>query len=75
MARAVSIPQSKSQKLSLFVDTHMAIITHHTLHSIAFKPAESGWGAGKKYHQNYDDIFGKKDPKGGETAPDTQGKK
>jgi hypothetical protein len=53
----------------------MAIITHHTLHSIAFKPAESGWGAGKKYHQNYDDIFGKKDPKGGETAPDTQGKK
>jgi hypothetical protein len=49
------------------------------LYSIAFKPAESGWGAGKKYHKNYDDIFGTKkaqDPKGeGETgttaAPDT----
>ncbi|KAI2505895.1 hypothetical protein MHU86_8494 [Fragilaria crotonensis] len=33
-----------------------------SLHSkdIAFKPAESGWGAGRKYEQNYDNIFGKK---------------
>ena len=36
-------------------------LTHNAhIHSIAFKPAESGWGAGKKYEQNYDNIFGKK---------------
>ena len=28
--------------------------------SIAFKPAESGWGSGTKYSQNYDNIFSKK---------------
>jgi len=28
--------------------------------SIAFKPAESGWGSGNKYSQNYDNIFSKK---------------
>jgi len=28
--------------------------------SIAFKPAESGWGSGTKYSQNYDSIFSKK---------------
>jgi hypothetical protein len=26
--------------------------------SIAFKPAESGWGGGGKYTRNYDNIFG-----------------
>lgn len=33
-----------------------------SIHSsdIAFKPAESGWGAGKKYLNNYDSIFGSK---------------
>mmetsp|Transcript_9079 Transcript_9079/g.17290 ORF Transcript_9079/g.17290 Transcript_9079/m.17290 type:complete len:124 (+) Transcript_9079:81-452(+) len=32
------------------------------LHSndIAFKPAESGWGAGSKYTSNFDRIFGNK---------------
>ena len=28
--------------------------------SIAFKPAESGWGANSKYSSNFDNIFGKK---------------
>ena len=35
--------------------------SHHSF-SIAFKPAESGWGAGKKYTDNFDNIFGKKKP-------------
>jgi hypothetical protein len=36
-----------------------------SLHSqdIAFKPAESGWGAGKQYQDNYDRIFGGKKKK------------
>jgi len=29
--------------------------------SIAFKPAESGWGANSKYTNNFDKIFAKKD--------------
>lgn len=28
--------------------------------SIAFKPAESGWGGGSKYSKNFDSIFGNK---------------
>jgi hypothetical protein len=28
-------------------------------HSIAFKPAESGWGANSQYTNNFDNIFGK----------------
>ena len=28
--------------------------------SIAFKPAESGWGANSKYANNFDNIFGNK---------------
>jgi uncharacterized FlgJ-related protein len=28
--------------------------------SIAFKPAESGWGGNSKYSQNFDNIFGGK---------------
>jgi hypothetical protein len=55
------------------------LITYPAFHSIAFKPAESGWGFGKKYHKNFDDIFGKKEEgtsKGEESAPATQqGKK
>jgi len=31
---------------------------------IAYKPAESGWGAGKKYTSNYDNIFATKKGKG-----------
>eukprot|EP00584_Thalassiosira_punctigera_P006679 CAMPEP_0172541514 /NCGR_PEP_ID=MMETSP1067-20121228/12311_1 /TAXON_ID=265564 ORGANISM="Thalassiosira punctigera, Strain Tpunct2005C2" /NCGR_SAMPLE_ID=MMETSP1067 /ASSEMBLY_ACC=CAM_ASM_000444 /LENGTH=157 /DNA_ID=CAMNT_0013327573 /DNA_START=82 /DNA_END=556 /DNA_ORIENTATION=+ len=33
------------------------------LHStdIAFKPAESGWGGGGKYSDNFDAVFGKKE--------------
>lgn len=27
---------------------------------IAFKPAESGWGASSKYSRNFDEIFGQK---------------
>jgi len=34
--------------------------TYTTNISIAFKPAESGWGSGTKYSQNYDNIFSKK---------------
>ena len=36
---------------------------HHIiyiLHSIAFKPAESGWGGSNKYSQNFDSIFNNK---------------
>ena len=29
----------------------------HNFFSIAFKPAESGWGSGNKYTKNYDNIF------------------
>ena len=29
--------------------------------SIAFKPAESGWGGGGKYANNFDAIFKKKE--------------
>ena len=29
----------------------------YTFYSIAFKPAESGWGSGSKYTKNYDNIF------------------
>ena len=29
----------------------------YTNFSIAFKPAESGWGSGSKYTKNYDNIF------------------
>ena len=32
-----------------------------TIRSIAFKPAESGWGGSNKYGSNFDRIFGKKD--------------
>lgn len=32
----------------------------HTQFSIAFKPAESGWGGGGKYANNFDSIFNKK---------------
>jgi hypothetical protein len=34
--------------------------TTHTIlrFSIAFKPAESGWGGGLKYANNFDKIFG-----------------
>jgi hypothetical protein len=32
--------------------------------SIAFKPAESGWGATSKYSRNFDQIFAKKDKHG-----------
>ena len=28
------------------------------MHSIAFKPAETGWGSTKKYEGNFDKIFG-----------------
>jgi hypothetical protein len=54
---------------SLYVDGTMYSLPFRTLTlvlllflncSIAFKPAESGWGAGKKYNNNYDNIFGKK---------------
>ncbi len=31
---------------------------YSTANSIAFKPAESGWGGGSKYGNNYDAIFG-----------------
>jgi hypothetical protein len=35
-----------------------------SLTSIAFKPAESGWGGGsKKYETNFDRIFGSKTSK------------
>lgn len=37
-----------------------SIYTTHILHSIAFKPAESGWGGSKKYSQNFDSIFNNK---------------
>lgn len=33
----------------------------NALRSIAFKPAESGWGGGNKYTQRFDEIFGKKE--------------
>jgi hypothetical protein len=64
---AASTPKSKSQHSRIAAQT----ITPNDTFSIAFKPAESGWGAGKKYEQNYDNIFGKKKdnatPRGDET--------
>ena len=36
-----------------------SINTTHKLLSIAFKPAESGWGGSNKYSQNFDSIFNK----------------
>eukprot|EP00578_Thalassiosira_sp_NH16_P019337 CAMPEP_0181102074 /NCGR_PEP_ID=MMETSP1071-20121207/14113_1 /TAXON_ID=35127 /ORGANISM="Thalassiosira sp., Strain NH16" /LENGTH=89 /DNA_ID=CAMNT_0023185007 /DNA_START=237 /DNA_END=506 /DNA_ORIENTATION=- len=41
------------------------------LHStdIAFKPAESGWGGGSKYTNNFDAIFG---GGGGSSVPSSQ---
>jgi hypothetical protein len=39
-------------------------------YSIAFKPAESGWGGAPKYSQNFDQIFGNKNnKKEGEKEP------
>lgn len=35
-------------------------IQHAHLLSIAFKPAESGWGGSNKYSQNFDSIFNNK---------------
>ena len=35
----------------------------HTSFSIAFKPAESGWGATSKYSKNFGEIFGKNSKK------------
>lgn len=41
--------------------------------SIAFKPAESGWGGGSKYTKNFDSIFGsKKKDDGDATKKDGQ---
>jgi hypothetical protein len=34
----------------------------HANTSIAFKPAESGWGSGGKYTRNYDSIFASRPP-------------
>ena len=36
------------------------ILYVYFLASIAFKPAESGWGGGSKYSKNFDAIFGNK---------------
>ena len=39
---------------------HSINTSHHILLSIAFKPAESGWGGSSKYSQNFDSIFNNK---------------
>ena len=38
-------------------NTTQTIQQQYTNFSIAFKPAESGWGSGSKYTNNYDNIF------------------
>lgn len=42
---------------------HSINTSHHILLSIAFKPAESGWGGSNKYSQNFDSIFNNKNKK------------
>jgi hypothetical protein len=37
--------------------------------SIAFKPAESGWGSNQKYENNFDQIFGKSKKNDEKTTP------
>jgi len=71
-------------KLALTLDFHSIPFNsiqfkhEHTIHSIAFKPADSGWGAGKTYASNFDNIFGKakqhgndSDSSGGEVGATT----
>ena len=53
--------QATKKVLSIFVLVYILNLSFF-FHSIAFKPAESGWGANKNYSQNFDNIFGKKSP-------------
>ena len=59
--RAHTIQQySKTQqnKIPFHPSIHPYIHTQNHSRSIAFKPAESGWGGNSKYGNNYDSIFG-----------------
>jgi hypothetical protein len=49
--------------LIIFCKTTTNIKNQYITHSIAFKPAESGWGGGGKYANNFDAIFNKKKEK------------
>ena len=43
--------------------------------SIAFKPAESGWGGGSKYSKHFDSIFGNKNNDNKKDKKPTEDKK
>jgi hypothetical protein len=50
-------PKATNIDTTVLTLTTLYWICIRTTYSIAFKPAESGWGAGSKYSQKFDDIF------------------